>query len=102
MSKRIIPLNGRVLCDIDNTDLTSDPRSGGFIFGSYGVGPCCADRYMKSIAKYNEQWNIHAYCPKDMSFADWIRSFREQSGQGDNIVVHNDDDIADILEKRFK
>jgi hypothetical protein len=101
MSERVIPLGGMVLCDIDSTDLTTDPRSGGYLFGSYGVGPCCAERYMKTIEKYNEQWNIKAYCPKGMSFADWCRKMRAESPLGDNIKVHGDDALADELEERF-
>lgn len=102
MSERVIPLKGKVYCDLDSVDLTDDPRSGGYLFGSYGVGPCCAERFMKEIEKNGEQWNIKGYCPKDMSFADWCRAMRAASDQGDNIIVHNGDDIADELEKRFK
>ena len=71
-----IPVGRTVLCDLDDTDLTSDPRSGGFLFGSYGVGPCCSERYLASIRGYGEEWNIRGWCPAGVSYADWIRGLR--------------------------
>ena len=71
-----IPVGRVVLCDIDDTDLSDDTRSGGFMFGSYAVGPCCAERYMESIRSYGEEWNIRARCPEGVSFADWVRDMR--------------------------
>jgi hypothetical protein len=38
----VIPVGRTVLCDACDTDLTNDTRSGGFMFGSYAYGPCCA------------------------------------------------------------
>jgi hypothetical protein len=72
----VIPVGETVLCDIDDTDLTSDPRSGGYLFGSYGVGPCCAERYLAGVRRYGEEHYIKARCPEGMSFADWIRALR--------------------------
>ena len=71
-----IPVGRTVLCDIDDTDLTGDPRSGGYLFGSYGVGPCCAERYLATIRGYGEERFIRARCPEGVSFADWIRGLR--------------------------
>jgi hypothetical protein len=71
-----IPLGRDVLCDIDSTDLTDDPRSGGFMFESKAVGPCCADRQMAIITHYGEERFIRARCPEGMSFADWVRELR--------------------------
>ena len=75
-TEAVIPLGRDVLCDIDDTDLTGDPRSGGYLFGSYAVGPCCADRYLESIRGYGEEHFIRARCPEGMSFADWVRGIR--------------------------
>jgi hypothetical protein len=72
----IIPVGRTVLCDIDDTDLTGDPRSGGYLFGSYAVGPCCAERHEARVRGYGEEWNIRARCPGSVSFADWIRGLR--------------------------
>lgn len=71
-----IPVGRVVLCDIDSTDLTDDPRSGGYLFGSYGVGPCCAQRHEASVRGYGEESYIKARCPEGTSFADWIRQIR--------------------------
>ena len=71
-----IPVGRTVLCDIDDTDPTDDPRCGGYLFGSYGVGPCCAERHEATVQGYGEEWNIRARCPEGVSFADWIRSVR--------------------------
>ena len=73
----VIPLGRDVLCDACDTDLTEDPRSGGYMFGSYAYGPCCAERRLESIRGYGEEWNIRARCPEGVSFADWIRDLRE-------------------------
>jgi hypothetical protein len=72
----VIPLGGTVLCDIDDTDLTGDPRSGGYLFGSYAVGPCCVIRHEAMVRGYGEEWNIRARCPEGVSFADWVRGMR--------------------------
>jgi hypothetical protein len=71
-----IPVGQSVLCDFCDADLTSDTRSGGFMFGSYAVGPCCSVRREVSIRGYGEEWNIRARCPAGISFADWIRDLR--------------------------
>jgi hypothetical protein len=75
-----ISVGRTVLCDNDSTDLTSDPRSGGFMFGSYAVGPCCAAEYLERIRGYGEEDHIRGYCPPGMSFADWVRQLRDEMG----------------------
>jgi hypothetical protein len=72
----VIPLGGTVLCDVCDLDLTTDPRSGGYLFGSYGYGPCCAARKLETIKGYGEESHIRAWCPAGVSFADWIRDMR--------------------------
>jgi hypothetical protein len=72
----VIPVGRNVICDIDDTDLTDDPRSGGYMFGSYAVGPCCTGRHEAVVREYREEWNIRARCPEGVSFADWIRGMR--------------------------
>jgi hypothetical protein len=71
-----IPVRDTVLCDVCSTDLTDDPRSGGYLFGSYGYGPCCADAKLESIRGYGEESHIRSWCPPGVSFADWIRAMR--------------------------
>ena len=79
-----IPLGRTVLCDIDDIDLTEDARSGGYMFGSYAVGPCCAERHEAMVRGYHEEWNIRARCPEGVSFADWVRGMR---GPGAAITI---------------
>lgn len=72
----VVPLGDEVACDICDEDLTADPRSGGFLFGSYAYGPCCAMEGLARIRGYGEEWNIRAWCPAGVSFADWVRGMR--------------------------
>lgn len=71
-----IKLNGIVVCDICNEDYTNRPDSGGFVFGSYGYCPKCAKRSLPRIKSYDEEKYIKAFCPDNMSFADFIRDYR--------------------------
>jgi hypothetical protein len=71
-----VPAGDLVLCDIDSTDLTGDSRSGGYMFGSYAVGPCCAQAHEARVRGNGEQWNILSRCPDGVSFADWVREMR--------------------------
>ena len=71
-----IPVGRTILCDLCDTDLTDDPRGGGYLFDSYGVGPCCAERFLVTIRGYGEEDHIRAYCPEGVSHADWIRGLR--------------------------
>ena len=71
-----IPLGRSVLCDIDDTDLTDDTRSGGYLFGSYAVGPCCAVRHEAMVRGYHEEHFIKSRCPEGVSFAEWVRGMR--------------------------
>ena len=71
-----VPIGDLVICDFCDEDYTESNESGGFIFGSQGVCPKCADRMMKSIKKYNEEKYIRVVCKPDQSFADFIREYR--------------------------
>ena len=72
----VIDLGRTVLCDVCNSDLTDDPRSGGFLFTDHADGPCCAEAGLASIRRYGEERFIRAWCPPYMSFGDWIRQVR--------------------------
>jgi hypothetical protein len=71
----VIPLGRDVLCDSCDTDLTDDPRTGGFMFGSFAYGPCCLHK-LDRIRSYGEEDHIRAWCPEGVSFADWVRGMR--------------------------
>ena len=62
-----------VVCDICNQDFTDSNESGGLLFSSYAIGPCCAEQQLESIKKFEEERFIREYCPKNKSFADWVR-----------------------------
>lgn len=47
-----------VYCDLCSTDLTNDPRTGGFIFVTQGVGPCCAERFGQRVSESGEEREI--------------------------------------------
>jgi hypothetical protein len=71
-----IPLHDTVLCDGDDTDFTDSPQSGGFLFGSYAIGPCCAQKWEDRARDYGELDHIRGRCPEGVSFADWVRGMR--------------------------
>lgn len=73
-----------VICDQCNEDYSDSEESGGFVFGSHGVCPKCAERMMASIRKYNEEKYIKAVCPEGMSFKDFILAYRG----GDNTIKY--------------
>lgn len=72
----VIPLGRTVICDWCDEDMTADPRSGGFMFGSKAAGPCCAETFLERVKSYGEEWNIRSWCPMGVSFADWVRGMR--------------------------
>ena len=71
-----VPLGDLVICDICNQNYTGSTESGGFIFGSYSYCPTCAVSGLLNIKKYDEEDYIRARCPKDVSFADFVREYR--------------------------
>lgn len=75
-----IDIGGTVVCDSCDKDFTDSAESGGFVFGSYGYGPCCAPRMMKSIKEEGEERYIRATCPDGVSYADFIRKYRGPEG----------------------
>lgn len=89
MEKKVIDIGLSVECDMcgkvyrleDGTIL--DATLGGLLFGSKGVGPCCADRIQRSAAQYGETGYIHARCPENVSFAEWCITLRD----GNNTVT---------------
>lgn len=72
----VVDVGRTVLCDSCSTDLTDDPRSGGFLFDTYAYGPCCAEGMMSSIKRYGEESFIEARCPDNMPFGVWVRRLR--------------------------
>jgi len=68
-----IDIGDNVVCDLCNVDYTNSKESGGFYFSGKAVCPKCAPEFLKNIQKYREEKYIKGTCPKDKSFADWVR-----------------------------
>lgn len=83
-SKKVdrIDIGNTVLCDLCNEDFTNSNKSGGFIYMTKGICPNCAGDFLKAVKKCKEEMYISQYCPKDTSFADFIRNYR-----GDNNFI---------------
>jgi len=65
-----------VLCDDCDKDYTADPASGGLLFQSKAIGPCCSAKWQASAEHYGETGFIRDRCPGGVSFADWVRGMR--------------------------
>ena len=99
MSRQEIPVGDYVECDLCMTVLTDDPRSGGFLFGGKGVGPCCAERVERLALQSGEEAYITARCPEGESYADWCRRVL-RGGQPGVITILGGDDAFDYLSGR--
>ncbi len=77
-----IDIGNTVLCDLCNEDYTDSQEKGGFIFMTKGVCPKCSRKFLETVKKCKEEVYISEYCPKDTSFADFIRNYR-----GDNNFI---------------
>jgi hypothetical protein len=71
-----IPLGDTVLCDDCDGDYTASNLTGGILFQSKALGPCCAPKWEVQARKYGEERFIRGRCPEDVSFADWVRGLR--------------------------
>ena len=76
MKTETIECGDQVLCDFCNEDWTGREESGGFLFQSKAVCPTCAPKSLASIKGYGEEQFIRGWCPKDLSFADWVLRLR--------------------------
>ena len=79
---KIIDIGEEVCCDICNEDFTNSDEEGGFLFGSKAYCPKCAEKRLPAIKSYNEEHYIKAYCPKGMSFRQFVLNLRG----GDNTI----------------
>lgn len=74
----ILHVGGHVECDFCSKEFTDSTESGGFLFGSYAVGPCCAATPIRA----DERKHIKGRCPEGMSFRDFVLKLRG----GDNTI----------------
>lgn len=81
------PAGDSVICDSCGEDWTDRTETGGFLFVSKAYCPVCAEQSLPVIKQYHEEHFIRAWCPADISFADWVRRLRFSSG-GDRTVIY--------------
>lgn len=62
-----------VLCDSCNQEFTHSKDTGGMLFRSYAIGPCCEQDWKDGAEEHDESHFIKAACPEGMAFADWVR-----------------------------
>lgn len=79
-----------VICDICDKDFTDLNDVGGFMFTSNSYCPDCEERGMKLIKGYGEERYIKAFCPDDVSFADFIRAYRGKANYIQIVKVADD------------
>jgi len=66
-------LGDNVICDLCGKDFTNSDAVGGIEFVSKACCPDWTPTILKSAKKYNEESHIRSRCPKDKSFAQWVR-----------------------------
>jgi len=90
---QIFDIGSSVICDICGEDYTDSEEPGGFIFTSSAYCPKCSVEGMEAIKKYAEERFIKAKCPKDQSFADFVKEYRN----GNNTIT-----ITEIVMNKVK
>lgn len=65
-----------VLCDYCDKEYTDSDETGGAMIGSYAVCPKCLPKAIKSCKEYKETNIIHAVCPDNMSFKEFVYNIR--------------------------
>lgn len=81
VTREVIELGDHVECDFCSKDWTESDVHGGFLFESKAVCPDCAPKVLASVRQHNEMNFIREYCPRDLSFADWVRRLRYGNNQ---------------------
>ena len=80
-------IGNTVICDLCNKEWTNDNTSGGFHFDGKAICPNCAENTLKSIRKFDEEEYIDSHCPKDKSFADYVREDLRGGMPGEIVVI---------------
>ena len=84
MKRTEIEIGNIVICDICNSDYTNSTKTGGFVWSARAVCPKCQKDLLKKIKTWKEEKYIEAYCPENMSFAQFIIKYR---GKNSKIIV---------------
>lgn len=92
-----IDVGDSVICDVCGQDYTDSNESGGLLFGSNAYCPKCAGEGLSKIRGYGEEKYIKGYCPKGVSFKDWVLSLR---GGDNTIKILTGKDFDDYLKRK--
>ena len=92
-------MGNQVICDQCNQDYTNSVKCGGFIFGSHAYCPDCAARSLENIKAYGEEKYIKAYCPDDMSFKDFVITYRGDDNKVTLITFDKGEDMFGIQDE---
>ena len=77
---KVEEVGDEVKCDMCGREWTTSDEKGGFIYENNAYCPaCCVEHLVDGVGTWDPTQIQH--CPKDTSFADWIRQFRYQTGQ---------------------
>ncbi len=63
----------KVVCDSCAKDFTESEETGGILFQSKAIGPCCMKRWLEGAVAHGEERFIRGRCPEGKPFADWVR-----------------------------
>ncbi len=82
MKTTVLDIGDNVQCDWCNTDYTNSDEIGGFLFGSYGTCPHCADDIERRAKETNESQYIRERARPGETF----KAFCLRMRGGDNTV----------------
>ena len=79
------PIGNAVACDFCGADYTDSAERGGFLFDMRACCPQCAPRIEQRAKEYDEAKYIRHRCPSNMTFANFVRSWRTS----DEVVIES-------------
>lgn len=101
MKTETYDIGDTVICDLCGTDFSegteAQDEKGGYIFGSNGVCPRCAQEFYSRIREHNEQGHIKALCPSDKTFLEFIIDARGGNNTVEIRTADKDEDIGKLL-----
>lgn len=97
MKKVELEVGNVVICDLCDRDYTKSKEKGGFIWDAKAVCPKCAKVWLKRIKQFKEENKISAFCPTDMSFADFVIRYRGKDAK--IIITTNMKGLSDVFQR---
>lgn len=71
-----VDVGERVYCDDCSREYTASDETGGVLFQSKAIGPCCAAKWLDRARRYDETRFVRRICPPGVAFAEWVRGLR--------------------------